>query len=205
MEEGGWCGGCVCVLHNLSVTGLDFHTVPDSVAPHSHGHPHRVPYPSRWSTDCCWLLWIAFHFLLSGGTVFTHRRKWIVWALIFPLLSRYQETSILVSERLRPCCPLTFRIFFSLLSSISMMGGFQTPVLSLFEPSVWLTSTCQCYTEFPSILSVHQGPQELDWNIGMWPQAWMISSFPHFLSHCWASAVSTQRCWEVNVFGWSLN
>lgn len=47
----------LCVLDNLSVTGLDFHTVPDSVAPHSHRHPHRVPHPSRWSIE---LLWVAF-------------------------------------------------------------------------------------------------------------------------------------------------
>lgn len=51
-EEGGWCPGCRLVLDNLSVTALDFHTVPDGVAPHSHRHPCRGPHPSRWSVRC---------------------------------------------------------------------------------------------------------------------------------------------------------
>lgn len=50
-EDMGGAHSQAFVPHNLSVTGLDFHTVSDSVAPHSHRHPRWGPHPSRWSVQ----------------------------------------------------------------------------------------------------------------------------------------------------------
>lgn len=71
------------VLDNLSVTGLDFHTVPDGVAPHRHRHPHWVPHPSRWSVE---LLLVAFppslgmpftSFAVVDASFIHQWRKWL--------------------------------------------------------------------------------------------------------------------------------
>lgn len=75
------------------VTGLDFYTIPDSLAPHSHRHPHWVSHPSRWSID-----WLCLSLPFSHGAV-----QWTVWALISSQLSLCWWTFILVCKRLHPC------------------------------------------------------------------------------------------------------
>lgn len=82
-EQSGWSAKTVRVLDNLSVTGLDFHTVPDGVAPHRHRHPHWVPHPSRWSVE---LLLVAFppslgmpftSFAVVDASFIHQWRKWL--------------------------------------------------------------------------------------------------------------------------------
>lgn len=89
------------------VTGLDFHTVPDSVAPHSHGHPHWVSHPSRWSIDLLCLSWrCAVNCVSSHSSAFS--------LLVKPFM--------LAHKRLHPCwlCPWLSKLFFPLaLSDVS--------------------------------------------------------------------------------------
>lgn len=120
---------CFYVLDNLPVVGLDFHTVPDSVAPHSHRHPHRVPHPSRWNIELL-LLARSFPPALECLSLSSHWQAALQPAvvevncvniyipLLFPLSS---ETCTLVSKRIHPCwLSLGFQDF-------SWLGGVSQP------------------------------------------------------------------------------
>lgn len=155
------CEDCFYVLDNLSVAGLDFHTVPDGVAPHSHRHPHWVPHPSRWSVELLLLAcsfpsaleclslpsrWRGFFVTIGGGSEL---------CVYFPccfLLSH--ETHTLVSKRIHPCwLPLGLQVF-------SCLGGasqqWVDPRLLFCEcpPPLWFVFlvSASVNTEIPSIL-----------------------------------------------------
>lgn len=120
---------CFCVLDNLSVAGLDFHTVPDGVAPHSHRHPHRVPHPSRWSIELL-LLACSFPAALECLSLSSHWQAALQPAMVevncvsiyFPLLFLLsRETYTLVSKRIHPCwLSLGFQVF-------GWLGGVSQP------------------------------------------------------------------------------
>jgi hypothetical protein len=156
--------GYVCVLYNISITGLDFHTVPDSMAPHSHRHPHWVPHPSRWSID---LLLVAVECLsLPSGwwlMILTTWGRELCEHALFSLLFLASETFFLLSRSLHLRWLLPgFQVFFAG-SGISTMGGSQNLFLFMFKPF------CLVYL----CLSVfHRNSQYLGW---AWSrcQVWM--------------------------------
>lgn len=130
---------CVTCL----VTGLDFHTIPDSLAPHSYGHPHWVSHPSRWSIDLlswrCAVKCVSSPFLTA-----------------FSLLMK--PSCLLVKDSTHAdCCPC-FQSFV-LFCSLDESNNISTWVDPRFHFRLCLnlcgyTFACHCYPETPSVLGV---------------------------------------------------
>lgn len=163
----------VCVLDNLSVTGLDFHTVPDSVAPHSDRHPHWLPHPSRWSIDLLLVAFSplpgnAFHFLLSGGVRFEPSAMEVIVVVEVNCVSLYFPPSafsfqmnhqyLLLRESTHVDYPVAFS--FSVCGEWHLNDGW-IPGFSPGSVCVCVTCFCLCYTETPSILGGHNQHLEI--------------------------------------------